>query len=226
MLCRDAEKAEGIERRAAAALGEARARRREAESRLLAGPAVQDRGAAALEARCERLRAAIAELGGTIAATGDPMALESGILEKPGRLAELEAQCSAIALAAETLKQADAELQSRFSPALGRRAAEYLSRMTAGRYTDVAVSRDFSVLLRRAGENQSREVLYLSAGAADLTYLAVRLAIVDLTLPAEDPCPIILDDALADLDSARRAAAMELLGELAEKRQIIVFTCD
>lgn len=226
VLCRDAEKAEGIERRAAAALGEARARRREAESRLLAGPAVQDRGAAALEARCERLRAAIAELGGTIAATGDPMALESGILEKRGRLAELEAQCSAIALAAETLKQADAELQSRFSPALGRRAAEYLSRMTAGRYTDVAVSRDFSVLLRRAGENQSREVLYLSAGAADLTYLAVRLAIVDLTLPAEDPCPIILDDALADLDSARRAAAMELLGELAEKRQIIVFTCD
>ena len=98
--------------------------------------------------------------------------------------------------------------------------------MTAGRYTDVAVSRDFSVLLRRAGENQSREVLYLSAGAADLTYLAVRLAIVDLTLPAEDPCPMILDDALADLDSARRAAAMELLGELAEKRQIIVFTCD
>ena len=83
------------------------------------------------------------------------MALESGILEERGRLAELEAQCSAIALAAETLKQADAELQSRFSPALGRRAAEYLSRMTAGRYTDVAVSRDFSVLLRRAGENQS-----------------------------------------------------------------------
>ena len=153
------------------------------------------------------------------------MALESGILEKRGRLAELEAQCSAIALAAETLKQADAELQSRFSPALGRRAAEYLSRMTAGRYTDVAVSRDFSVLLRRAGENQSREVLYLSAGAADLTYLAVRLAIVDLTLPEDEPCPIVLDDVLAGIDGARSARVLELLREIAEKRQVILFTC-
>ena len=84
------------------------------------------------------------------------MVLESGILEKRERIAELEAQCEAIALAAQTLSEADAELQSRFSPALGRRAAEYLSRMTGGRYTDVAVARDFSVLLRPRGREPCR----------------------------------------------------------------------
>ena len=57
-------------------------------------------------------------------------------------------------------------------------------------------------------------------------YLAVRLAIVELTLPGEDPCPIVLDDALVNLDSERREAAMRLLSEIAEKRQVILFTCN
>ena len=76
------------------------------------------------------------------------------------------------------------------------------------------------------GETTPREALYLSEGAADLMYLAVRLAIVELTLPSEEPCPIVLDDALVNLDSARRAAAMEVLGEIAETRQVILFTCN
>lgn len=224
-LCAAADKAAGAEERAGRALSEARERRKKAEARLLEEPEVSTAGSRAAAVRCERLRSAIAELGGTISATGDPMVLESGILEKRERIAELEAQYEAISLAAQTLSEADAELQSRFSPALGRSAAEYLSRMTDGKYTDVAVARDFSVLLRRAGEAVPRQALYLSAGAADLMYLAVRLAIVDLTLPADEPCPIVLDDALVNLDSERREAAMELLGEIAEKRQVILFTC-
>ena len=224
-LCAAADKAAGAEERAERALYEARERRKKAEARLLEEPEVSTAGSRAAALRCERLRAAIAELGGTIAATGDPMVLESGILEKRERIAELEAQYEAISLAAQTLSDADAELQSRFSPALGRRAAEFLSRMTGGRYTDVAVARDFSVLLRRSGEAVPRQALYLSAGAADLMYLAVRLAIVDLTLPGDEPCPIVLDDALVNLDSGRREAAMELLGEIAKERQVILFTC-
>lgn len=225
-LCERAEHAAGKEEQVLRRLEDARLRRRRAEERLLEPPADAGQEVRILQNRCERLKSAISELGGTIAATGDPMAIESGILFKRERLRELEAQCEAIALASETLREADAELQNRFSPALSRRAAEYLSRLTAGRYTDVAVSRDFSVLLKRAGEPESREALYLSAGAADLMYLAVRLAIVDLTLPEADPCPIILDDALVNLDSERRAAAMDLLGETAEKRQVILFTCE
>ena len=83
-----------------------------------------------------------------------------------------------------------------------------------------------SVAVRRSGDTVPRGSLYLSAGAVDLMYLAVRLAIVELTLPSEEPCPIVLDDALVNLDSARRAAAMEVLGEIAETRQVILFTCN
>ena len=62
------------------------------------------------------------------------MALSAGLINKRERLAELESQYEALSLAVDALKAADAELQLRFSPALGRRAAEYLSRITGGRY--------------------------------------------------------------------------------------------
>ncbi|MFR3289242.1 MAG: hypothetical protein ACLTSG_02590 [Lachnospiraceae bacterium] len=79
-LCAAAEKAAGAERRAGEALEEARARRSEAEARLFEElPPSESRREA--ERRCELLRASIAELGGAVAAMGDPLVLESGILE-------------------------------------------------------------------------------------------------------------------------------------------------
>ena len=187
--------------------------------------ALKARELSALNARIALLRTSVSELTGAAAAGGDHMALRSELMEKRERVQRLEGQYEAISLAVEALKAADAELQLRFSPALGRRAAQYLARITGGRYDAVAVSRDFSVTARLTGDAQQRDSLYLSAGAADALYLALRLAIVDLTLPAEEPCPIVLDDALAYVDGERRARVMELLREIAEKRQVILFTC-
>ena len=187
--------------------------------------ALKARELSALNARIALLRTSVSELTGAAAAGGDHMALRSQLMEKREHVQRLEGQYEAISLAVEALKAADAELQLRFSPALGRRAAEYLSRITGGRYDAVAVSRDFSVTARLTGDAEQRSSLYLSAGAADALYIALRLAIVDLTLPEEEPCPIVLDDALAYVDGERRARVMELLREIAEKRQVILFTC-
>lgn len=187
--------------------------------------ALKARELSALNARIALLRTSVSELTGAAAAGGDHMALRSELMEKREHVQRLEGQYEAISLAVEALKAADAELQLRFSPALGRRAAGYLARITGGRYDAVAVSRDFSVTARLTGDAQQRDSLYMSAGAADALYLALRLAIVDLTLPAEEPCPIVLDDALAYVDGERRARVMELLREIAEKRQVILFTC-
>ena len=180
---------------------------------------------ASMNARRESLSARLAELSGAISAMGDPVAVESGIRDGQERLAGLMKQYDAIELAAATLERAGAELQSRFSPALGKRAAEIFARLTGGRYDELTVSRDFSVSVRRTGDTVPRGSLYLSAGAVDLMYLAVRLAIAELALPGDEPCPIILDDALAYLDPVRRERVLSLLTELGEQRQIILFTC-
>ena len=70
-----------------------------------------------------------------------------------------------------------------------------------------------------------RDAALLSAGTLDQLYLAVRLAICDLVLPPEKEVPIVLDDALANFDDDRCAAALEFLKAAAGNRQILLFTC-
>lgn len=223
------ESARALER-AKAALESARAARRADEGRLTGAQESEELRRlewelASLNARRESLSARMSELSGAISAMGDPVAVESGIRARQDALAELEAQYDAIELAVNTLERAGAELQNRFSPALGKRAAELFERLTGGRYDELTVSRDFSVAVRRSGDTVPRGSLYLSAGAVDLMYMAVRLAIAELALPSDEPCPIILDDALAYLDPVRRERVLSLLAELGEHRQIILFTC-
>ena len=59
----------------------------------------------------------------------------------------------------------------------------------------------------------------------DLMYLAVRLAVCELALPSGEPCPLIIDDALVNLDNTRYEQAMSLLKKIALTRQVILFTC-
>ena len=122
-------------------------------------------------------------------------------------------------------RDADREIQTRFSPELGRVAARYMSAVTGGRYEDVLINRDFSARTRTKGDAVARDAEYLSAGTLDLMYLAVRLAVCELALPEGEPCPLILDDALVSLDETRFAQAIELLKQIAKERQVILFTC-
>lgn len=175
--------------------------------------------------RVQELTARAAGLRGRAATFGDPMVLSTEREFLCERKERLEGEYNAIGLALNALRSADAEIQSRFSPALGRKAAEYMSSVTGGRYSEVLVNRDFTVLTRTVGESVSRESAYLSAGTLDLMYLAVRLAVCELALPNGESVPLIIDDALANLDNARSEAMLELLRETAKDRQVILFTC-
>lgn len=61
-----------------------------------------------------------------------------------------------------------------------------------------------------AGDPLYRDAALLSAGTADQLYLATRLAICDLVLPADRAVPIVLDDALANFDDERCAGCPAL----------------
>ena len=64
--------------------------------------------------------------------------------------------------------------------------------------------------------------LFLQSAASHLLYLALRLAICQLTLPG---IPLVLDDALVTFDDRRMALALDALAELGRERQILLFTC-
>ena len=195
-----------------------------------AAPPARDRETAAAElaetrARLAEARSAADRLDGQLRAAGDPAALEGSIRELTDRIDALEGEYSAIALALEALEAANTALQNRFSPELGRRAAEIFARLTGDRYTGVTLDRQFRLSAEPAGDAVFRDAALLSAGALDQLYLAVRLAICDLVLPPEKQAPLVLDDALASFDDARCAAALRYLKEAAGERQILLFTC-
>lgn len=222
------------EQQAAAALEDAREHQCETHERLLQSldfesgtgeAAALYQRKCALESVRTRLCTQQAQLTGAALAIGDPMALGSEHAQLLEQRDALERQYAAIALAIETLGRADSELQSRFSPQLAQKAADYMDYLTDGRYDELVLARDLSAKARSADDPTPRDTAYLSAGTADLLYLSVRLALCELTCPADDPCPLVLDDTLVNFDDARAKRAMALFHEIAQHRQVILFTC-
>lgn len=176
------------------------------------------------EGRCTELRSRIDHARGAAETVGDETELAARLEGLEARRDAAQEEYDAISLAMEALAEANATLQNRFSPALGRRAGEIFETLTGGRYHEVLV--DARLRAAAAGEDTvPREAALLSQGAADQLYLAVRLAICEQVLPAEKQVPLILDDTLVTFDEARMAAALGWLRQEARRRQILLFTC-
>ena len=180
---------------------------------------------AAVGGEISRLQGELSHAEGQRTALGDPAELEHGLEEAEEALARRRGEYRALELALEVLSQANGELQARFSPALNRRAGQLFSALTGGKYEELTLTRAFEAEAREAGGVLPRRTVSLSRGTVDQLYLAVRLAVCELALPAEEPAPLVLDDALSDFDDARMALALECLEQYAGERQILLFTC-
>lgn len=177
------------------------------------------------ERKEQLLREEIARLRGRLDTLGDPLVVKSRLCELEEEHARVEEELEALTIALDELALADEEMQSEFSPALAKSAAAALSRLTGGAYTELTLDRELNALVRCAGEPVLHESAFLSRGTADQLYLALRLALCDMLLGGEDPCPIVLDDALINFDDVRMGYALDYLAELAQHRQILLFSC-
>ena len=152
----------------------------------------------------------------------DPLELEARQDELQRQLEARTLELEALNLALEGLEAANNLLRERFSPALNQRATEIFSALTDGSYDRLSLNRDFSALAGQGASALPRSALYLSAGTVDQLYLAVRLALCQLTLP---DAPLVLDDALNRFDDQRATLALDYLLSLSRERQILLFTC-
>lgn len=170
-------------------------------------------------------RSRVDSLTGQLRTMDSPESLQAQRDQCTRRLEALQAEYDAIALAMEALTQANTVLQTRFSPALGAETARIFSAITGGRYDKVLLDRNLSLSAQPDGDAMPRALSLLSQGAGDQLYLAVRLAICRMVLPRDKAAPLILDDALANFDDQRLAAALDWLAEESRTRQILLFTC-
>lgn len=127
--------------------------------------------------------------------------------------------------ARELLEELQSDLQKNFSPKLCQAAGKYLACMSNQRYQEITV--DKSLKIQVLYDNITRETAeYLSGGAYDQIYLALRLALAEMLLD-KFSMPLLLDDTLVQMDAAHQCAALQALQEFAaaNRVQIIFFTC-
>ena len=171
------------------------------------------------------LQQQIAQVQGRLDAGRDAQALGDQISRLEEELARQQAEYIALQLSLDALQAANTTLQNRFSPELGRRAAEIFADMTGSTWSHILLDREFHLSAESGSDPTRRSVQLLSAGTADQLYLAVRLAICEMILPPEQNPPLILDDALLTFDDARLSTTLDYLTRLGAQRQILLFTC-
>lgn len=133
--------------------------------------------------------------------------------------------------ALQLMREASQEVHETLAPILADRAAEIFSRVAKGRYRQLRVAsgldgdEPFRMEVLIPATNQWVDPASLSSGTRDQLYLALRIALADY-LTGQKDMPLLLDDPFLHYDPARLSAAVGLLKELGEERQIIWLTKD
>ena len=168
------------------------------------------------------LKERLGHFQGLMESLGQEMPLRQQLAEVQERIAQTEDMLAAVEIAQTALSQAASELQRRFAPRISQRAQELFGKLTGGRYDRLMLDSDLAVHAGAKEETTLRSALWRSEGTMDQLYLALRLAVAEELTPET---PLVLDDALVRFDDARLAQALEILEQVAEKRQVILFTC-
>ena len=163
------------------------------------------------------------ELFALKARAGDPADLCARIAAIDKRLEELRLSHKAYFIALSAIENASDNLRAEISPRLAEYSTALMGIMTNKKYNSFEISDGLKVTFKDA-EGQERSVDFLSGGTRDLTYIAVRMALIDM-LYDEKP-PVIFDESFAHQDNLRARSMMAGLSELSKDGvQSFVLTC-
>lgn len=170
----------------------------------------------------QRLQNRLGQYQGRMETLGDVALLRSLLEKEQMRIRKLEETYAALTLAQETLSRAQTELRRRFSPRISQRSQQLMQQLTDGRYQRLILGENFSLRAAAGEEETLHDALWRSDGTVDQLYLALRLAVAEELAPQ---APLILDDALVRFDDRRAEAALKILKQMAQDKQVILFTC-
>lgn len=173
-----------------------------------------------------RLRGVIAKYNEQTEAKQEQLDELSG---KKEQLAELEesidegrVKVRRLELARDLMEKAKNNMTAKYIDPLNTRFAHYYETLTGTSAADYMLDADNNISVDNAGERRKTETL--STGLKDAVGFCLRLALIDSMYKDEKP-PIILDDAFANMDDANTTGALTVLYEVAQKYQVIYFTC-
>ncbi len=155
--------------------------------------------------------------------------LDGQIRDIEQQLTEYKERYASLNIVSEAMDKAIAEMNKGLGTRLNQKTGEYLKLMSGGKYCDVLVSRDLNVETRQSPSESYHQWKYLSSGAIDRVYLALRLAATDIIAEKHNPLPLFLDDILAQYDDENCRNTLEFLNQYQQSSgsasQIFLFTC-
>lgn len=153
----------------------------------------------------------------------DPGELYSKIQANDEKIEELKSQHKAYYVALKAIENASDNLREEISPRLGEYSTKLMEIMTDKQYSSFDVTEGMVVTFKDA-LGKEKSVDFLSGGTRDMTYVAVRMALIDM-LYTEKP-PICFDESFAHQDNVRARSMMRAIVSLADEgHQSFIFTC-
>ncbi len=192
-----------------------------------------------LQSRIDHLSSDITEIRDRVVSTSEEIATNRHLLDAMDgsadaaeineRIEFLSAEIAQLAEAYQGFRlgaillqeQVNAFREEHQGPILGK-AGPWFRRLTLDSFVGLDVDGDALQGVRQSGERVG--VDGMSDGTRDQLYLALRLAAVAVAAGESDPMPLVLDDVLINFDEGRAAAALEILGELSDSTQVLLFT--
>ena len=120
------------------------------------------------------------------------------------------------------LKQLDEKVPTKV-PLIVEEASRIFSRLTRGQYTKIHLSDTQAKVQQENG--QWMEACYLSKGALDQLYIAIRFAFI-FQLAKKMKIPVLIDDGFVNFDRERLSIMIELIEELSRVTQVFYFTTE
>ena len=140
------------------------------------------------------------------------------------RLKETYRKLSVLFIAKRSLEAAIAEWERKSQPEVYARASRLFNKMTGGAWQEIRMNSEGDLEVLDAVRTV-RPPHLLSLGTRQQLYLSLRIALLLSATNVGKNLPVLCDDILVNFDDERRRGAAKALAELAQHRQVILFTC-
>lgn len=154
----------------------------------------------------------------------DPMQLRDELEEMDRKIENARVLRDSYQSAIDILSDSVDEFYQSYSRMLEEHVTEIFGKMTGNMNRRVSMGKDFSLNIDGETPNPVDKE-HLSSGTLDQLYFAVRIALAE-GLSNLINLPFLLDDPFVYFDAGRLENAREILNNISEKHQIIIFSHD
>ncbi len=141
------------------------------------------------------------------------------------RLAGAVDRYAVLAVAERLLASAQEHYERERQPDVVKHAERVFRSITRDRYVGLGMPLGDGRIEVFDSRSAARTSAQLSRGTAEALYLALRLGLIAHLGDVGRGLPLLMDDVLVNFDTERREGVATAVAELAQERQVVVFTC-